>query len=813
MRAPFLHVVPSYVAGILLGRWFDVPLPLLVLVTTGCSVALFFKPKYATTLLFVALSAAGWMNHDWRTRVLSPHDLRAVVDEAPVLTQVVGTISEEPTIRKHVRAEKVTWSTQVLVDVAKLIRDGTEVDAHGQVLVRHPGLLDEAIRKGCVVQAFGVLDHPPDNRIPGLFNYRTHLANQGVHHILETEFTDDWEVLDAASDPFAFLRGFRDWARSVMTVGLPEEDGIVELLHAMTLGWKAGLTQEVREPFMQSGTMHIFAISGLHIAIVGAILIELVRVFGFTRRQSAGAVIVLLWCYVVATGEQPSAIRAATMMTVVLGGLMLKRPSNLPNSVAAAAVLILLVDPLSLFQIGFQLSFSVVGTLAILGPAAEKWIERFRFGDPFLPDELQPRWQSWMQSGARWLARSLSVSLAAWLGSLPLVALYFNYLTPGSLLANLMVVPLSLFTIASVFASWITAAMHLAMVSEWFNWSAWFLMTGMVRCSEWIAGLEFAWSNVRSPHPLVLVGYYVMVLAIGTGWFVRTRRNVMATAMLTLAVIGMVVVPDALSRHASIWLLPLGGGHSVKIDDLGGGETLLVDCGDAYTFDSVTKPWLRWRGTDRIGNVAFSHGDARHMAAAENLLAEFGAGRTFTPDARFRSTYFRALEESLASVTNRWSKVSLGDSVTRFRVVHPPGDTSLMKADDVALALVGDLRGWSVLLLPDPTVFSQEEILKNNPGFTADIVIVGLPEADEFLSSLFLDQLQPSLVIVCSDLSPTSAVESPYLREIERASDYRFLFTSDTGGLELRLTENNLKAVGPLGDINLRVERQKSPRP
>ena len=106
----------------------------------------------------------------------------------------------------------------------------------------------------------------------------------------------------------------------------------------MSLGWRTGLTAEVAGPFMQSGTLHLFAISGLHVALVVGILVVLLRVLRLSRQGAALVAIPLLWFYTGATGWQLSAVRATVMMTVLLGGWLFRRPVNVLNSLGLAAL-------------------------------------------------------------------------------------------------------------------------------------------------------------------------------------------------------------------------------------------------------------------------------------------------------------------------------------------------------------------------------------------------------------------------------------------------------------------------------------------
>src|SRR5262245_12740424 len=114
-------------------------------------------------------------------------------------------------------------------------------------------------------------------------------------------------------------------------------------------------------------------------------------------------VIPLIWCYTAATGWQPSAIRSTVMMTIVIGGWMLKRPSDLINSLAAAALIILLWDPQQLFQAGFQLSFFVVLCIILTIPALVRLWRRFTAPDPLLPPQLRRRWPGFLHAPAHYV--------------------------------------------------------------------------------------------------------------------------------------------------------------------------------------------------------------------------------------------------------------------------------------------------------------------------------------------------------------------------------------------------------------------------
>src|SRR5439155_20797297 len=157
------------------------------------------------------------------------------------------------------------------------------------------------------------------------------------------------------------------------------------------------------------------------------------RVLQVRRGWCGCLVLPLIWAYTGVTGWQASAIRSTVMMTIVIAGWSLRRPSDLLNSLAAAGLIILVWDPQQLFQASFQLSFFVVLSIALLLPPLEKVRQRLLQTDPFLPPELRPRWRRWLDGPVRFVTTSIATSLAAWVGSLPLIAYYLHLFTPTSL--------------------------------------------------------------------------------------------------------------------------------------------------------------------------------------------------------------------------------------------------------------------------------------------------------------------------------------------------------------------------------------------
>src|ERR1041385_219842 len=490
MNRPMAIAALFYGGGVILGGVLSPPLPWLFAFSFVLAGAAFLWPALRVHLLSLLLVLAGWTNMATRTAVISPCDLRTLVGTNVEFVTIRGRLCDTPVERVYERRDKESWRTLARIEVAALQHNERWQSAFGGVAVATPGVLGTNFFGGQTVEVTGVIRPPKDAAAEGLFDYWTYLRRQSIYYQLQVESTNDWRVVlsgaDAPGPPLADR--FRTWSQKTLAAGLPNEDESLHLLWAMALGWTTALTDEVSEPFMRTGTMHIFAISGLHIALIAGILGSLLRVLQIPRGLCGWLVIPLIWFYTAATGWQSSAIRSTIMMSVIIVGWAIHRPSDLLNSLAAAGFIILLWDPQQLFQASFQLSFFVVLSIALLMPPIERLRQRLLQPDPLLPPELRPGWRRWLDGPIHFLTTSLAVSLAAWLGSLPLIACYFHLFTPVSLAANLVIVPLSSLALMCNLGSLLCGA-WCPWLSELFNHSGWFWMAAMVKVSGWFAAV------------------------------------------------------------------------------------------------------------------------------------------------------------------------------------------------------------------------------------------------------------------------------------------------------------------------------------
>jgi competence protein ComEC len=790
MRRPLVIIAILYACGVLLAELVALPLkPLFGIALALAALTLLWRSA-RPTLLIPLVVLTGWVGFTARTTVVSPCDLRVILPAEPAEVALRGQLTETPSVRMSLREEETVFRTLVELRVTEVQVNGQWQPARGTVMTTTAGDLAGFAYRGTKVELRGVISQPDLPIAEGLFNYRTYLARQNIHYQLRTSGTNEWTLLTPAT-PGPGDR-FVQWSKNILGHGMPERDEPLLLLYSMTLGWKTGLLNEVYEPFMYSGTMHIFAISGLHIALIAGILIALLRLFRVPRVWCGALVIPLLWFYTAATGWQPSAIRATIMTSVILLGWSLARPTDLINSLAAAALLILVWDPQQLFQASFQLSFCVVLSIALLTPPVVRLCDFVIRHDPLIPHDALPWWRRWLESALRWVMLSVATSFAAWLGSLPLTVHYFNVFSPVTLLANLAVIPMSSAALASSLGS-LVCGDWLPAISEWFNHGAWFWMKLMRDTSEWAAELPHAYRFVATP-PLWLSGaYYLMLVGVFSGWFFRAGHRIWGLLALLAITGGMYVEWQQAQDKIELTVLPLQGGHAVYVDAPGTENDWLIDCGSSNSVAQIIKPFLRVRGVNQLPRLMLTHGDAQHVGGAQLLCDEIGVDKIYTSTVTFRSGTYREFVNGLADQPGRHEQVSRGTKLGIWTVLHPADDDKPPQADDACLVLQARLNKSRILLLGDLGRPGQELLMQRYPYLDSDIVVTGLPEKGEAFCNGLVASTHPKLTIVADSEYPATKRASRVLEQRLSDSGAHAVFTRNHGAITLTIGPEGAK--------------------
>jgi ComEC/Rec2-related protein len=707
------------------------------------------------------------------------------------IAAVRGTLIQTPQLKISERGSGQTKHslTQVCVSELQLVKSWRP--ALGKIIVATPDELPPDFFAGQSVEISGVVSKPPTPLAEGLFDDRSYLQTRGIYYELKASSTNDWRLHAPILKIPPLTDRFLSWAKRTLALGLPVEDQPLQLLWAMTLGWRTAFTGDIGDPFLRAGTMHLFAIDGLRIALIAGMLVALLRVLQVSRAWCGIIAIPLIWFYTAATGWESSAIRASVMMTIVLGGWALKRPGDLLNSLAAAAFIILLAEPRQLFEASFQLSFSVMLVIGLLLPRMNKISDGLLRHDPLVPDDLIPKWRRVLISTSRILARYFSLSLAAWLGSIPLSALYFHLFSPVSPFANLIAVPLGTLALMSNLGALICGAWF-PFATELFNNAAWFFMSAMTDVSEWFTQIPGSYFYVPVPSWISIGIYYAILIAALSGWLKTARRKTFGAALLIFIAAFYFWQWESSSDEVKLTVLPLDGGHSVFVDAAGWKNDWLIDCGDEDAVNYTLKNFLRAQGVNKIQRLVLTEGDSQNCGGAELLDQLFGVGELWTSRVHFRSGNYNEIVATFEK-SSRHKILNFGGQTGGWKVLWPTATNNFPRADDSALVLLGKFPGANVLLLSDLSRAGQSGLLTTTNDLRADIVVAGLPNEGEPLSDALVDAIQPKIIVIADSEYPANRRASRELKERLARKGIPTIYTRDSGAATILANKSGWK--------------------
>jgi competence protein ComEC len=292
--------------------------------------------------------------------------------------------------------------------------------------------------RSAVVAAVGVIVTLP--RDPPAESFESYLAGAGIHFRLTRGRV--LTVERPAHRYYQFCARAAERFKAILDLGIAEKrPALAVLLRGMMLGEKHEMSDEQRTIFMQSGSMHLFAISGLNIGVIAGALQALLSLARVPRWPRFVIGVALLWLFVDITGASPSAVRAWAMAAFLQAALVLERPANVLAGLVASALVVALVAPLQVFSASFVMSYAIVLALLLLGlPLGDAWLARW---EPWreLPRAAWTWWQRQISRGWRLAAGALAIGMATMGVGLLTGLQYFQLLTPGALIANLILIP------------------------------------------------------------------------------------------------------------------------------------------------------------------------------------------------------------------------------------------------------------------------------------------------------------------------------------------------------------------------------------
>jgi competence protein ComEC len=643
--------------------------------------------------------------------------------------QIEGQIIEEPVVSP----DKITC----IVKLTKL----EDVPVQGNIRLTIKDKYGDTVPSyGDHICYNGTIFRPLKSNNPYSFNYQEYLENNNIHG-LSYLYKSNYEIIKESKNLYYYLIVVpRNWIRARIDRFYPPKYS--GFLKAILLGEKSSLPLQLRQDFASSGLSHILAVSGLHTGVIALIFLTIFQIVLRNRNAARILTIILLIYYMLLAHAVPSVQRAVIMISLVLLAKILQRRISTINILFAAAFIILVINPLQLFSIGFQLSFISVFAILVIFQYLSKKLNPLREKYPSI----------------FWLLNLVLLSLMVQIVLAPLTIHYFHTLALGGIIANVIAIPL------------ISLVLPLSIFSILFPISA--ICAIYAAANKLLLFIVFAISRFVALHRILLfdflylndsqvIALYVVLTILILLWKNTDNPKIKLYKFLSFSIliIAILIVPGILlERNLEITVLDVGQGDAIVVRTPDR-KTILIDTGDKTMRrdygELVVVPYFKARGIKEIDLLILTHPHADHIGGAQAVMKNLKIDKVLLPRCDYESQlYYNVLtfidDNDIEIIYADTSLVFEEFEQINLKILHPTYEyKNEANVNNYSIVIKIEYGNLSVLLTGDAEK-EVEAILIENWGdkLYSDLLKVGHHGSNSSSTLDFLEYVSPEYAVI-----------------------------------------------------------------
>ncbi len=759
---PFIPLLFSFICGILTGEQFPLFIPwsaVLSLPAASGIIVCICQNRFALfspLLLFFCLGCLS-LSH-WVTPSLPENDISRYANQR--YQHICGYVSTLPRILGN--RQKFMLIPESLGNGHKKVSGRLRVTASVNEKIPSPG--DRICFSGKIRSIRNFSN-------PGGFDYERYMAFQSIHC---TTYARKGSLRITGHEEKSSFRSSLESFRSRIARMIREQSSgdAQSLLLALLIGDKSGISHELRDKFVRSGIAHLLAISGLHMGMISFISFFIFRTIGYriprippsdaVQKTAAFLSLFPLLTYGMISGLSPATQRAMMMVSLCIAAFVLNHEQESSNTLAGAALLILILHPPTLFSISFQLSFAAV------------WWIIFAFsGDFFPPFRFKSRI---LGTAFPYLSAALKSSFFAILGTMPLSMYYFHQFSIAGLAANLLFIPLIAFLVlpAGLFGVFLFL-LSPDMAAYAIQSSAFFLDLSL-KCLPLFTDIPLTAMKTFGPTVLEIFLFYMLLWSACTLFPAAGRNGKFRKYALPVLTVSLILLAGDTaywlhtrfgSKALRITVLDVGQGSAV-LAEFPGGKTMLIDGGGFYdnkAFDmgaAVVAPFLRQKKIMTLDYMLLSHPESDHMNGLLYIAQHFRVKELWYSGIRAEGSNYRRFMEIV-----RQKQIHFPDFQTlprsrmirgvKAEILWPPRNLTEMrkkekwlhKENNTSLVLRLSFSGHSFLFPGDIEIRAEKELLKIHGKKLASTVLLAPHHGCASSNSpAFVRQVNPEILII-----------------------------------------------------------------